>query len=103
MRCPDRGVGRLQGSRVSPQCGSDKIVSRSAARWRAAPIAKRGKGTETLLCRTNSFAAAWCEWFNFRQSDSFQFGDAFVSEDAAMLAEKFFLVLETLRSHASDD
>jgi hypothetical protein len=30
-------------------------------------------------------------------------GDTFASEVTAMLAEKFFLVLETIRSHASDD
>jgi hypothetical protein len=30
-------------------------------------------------------------------------GDKFASEVSAMLAEKFFLVLETIKSHASDD
>jgi hypothetical protein len=40
---------------------------------------------------------------NFRQSDSTNDGDKFASEVIAMLAEKFFLVLETLISHASDD
>ena len=40
---------------------------------------------------------------NFRQPDSTNDGDKFASEVIAMLAEKFFLVLETLISHASDD
>jgi hypothetical protein len=35
---------------------------------------------------------------NFRTIGSNQPGDAFSSEGALMLAEKFFLVLETLRS-----
>jgi hypothetical protein len=40
---------------------------------------------------------------NFQQLDSTNDGDTFASEVTAMLAEKFFLVLETIRSHASDD
>ncbi|OCK58840.1 hypothetical protein LMTR3_32295 [Bradyrhizobium sp. LMTR 3] len=40
---------------------------------------------------------------NLQQSDSTNNGDKFASEVIAMLAEKFFLVLETLKSHASDD
>jgi hypothetical protein len=35
--------------------------------------------------------------------DSTSDGEKFASEVSAMLAEKFFLVLETLISHASDD
>jgi hypothetical protein len=40
---------------------------------------------------------------NFWQSDSTDDGESFASEVIAMLAEKFFLVLETLISRASDD
>jgi hypothetical protein len=40
---------------------------------------------------------------NFQQLDSTNDGEKFASEVTAMLAEKFFLVLETIRSHASDD
>ena len=40
---------------------------------------------------------------NFQQPDSTNDGDKFASEVTTMLAEKFFLVLETLISHASDD
>ena len=46
----------------------------------------------------NSIAALLHEWLNFRQFDSTNDDEAIV-----MLAEKFFLLLETLRSHASDD
>jgi len=40
---------------------------------------------------------------NRQQSDSTNDGEKFASEVIAMLAEKFFLVLETLKSHTSDD
>jgi hypothetical protein len=41
---------------------------------------------------------------NFDQSDSTSDGDAFRQRgEFATLAEKFFLVLEILRSHASDE
>jgi hypothetical protein len=59
--------------------------------------------TERQLWRANLIAAAWREWLNFQQSDLTNYGDQFASEVIAMLAEKFFLVLETLIGHASDD
>jgi len=40
---------------------------------------------------------------SFEQSDSTNNGEKFTCEVIAMVAEKFFLVLETLISHASDD
>jgi len=45
-----------------------------------------------------SIATSSCEWLNLNHVDS-----ANDEKVIAVLAEKLFLVLETLRSHASDD
>jgi hypothetical protein len=51
----------------------------------------------------NSFATGSGEWLNHHQSDSPIRRGNFAREVIAMLAEKFFLILETIRSRAAED
>lgn len=88
--------------------GHSEQLAGNVAPASARSLSSQGGKPDEYRCpvifrHANLIATVCRKWLNFQQLDSTNDGEKFASEVIAMLAEKFFLVLETIRSHASDD